>query len=95
MAAVLKAIPDHAALLMVGDVDQLPSVGQVLADLIDSGRLPVVCLTEIFRQAVESRIIIAAHSINRGAMPDLAPPPEASISISSRRRMARTPRPRS
>ncbi len=80
MAAVLKAIPDHAALLLVGDVDQLPSVGpgQVLADLIDSGRLPVARLTEIFRQAAESRIITAAHSINRGALPDLAPPVEAS-----------------
>jgi exodeoxyribonuclease V alpha subunit len=80
MAAVLKAMPDHAALLMVGDVDQLPSVGpgQVLADLIDSGQLPVARLTEIFRQAAQSRIITAAHSINRGAMPDLAPPAEAS-----------------
>jgi exodeoxyribonuclease V alpha subunit len=80
MAAVLKAMPDHAALLLVGDVDQLPSVGpgQVLADLIDSGRLPVARLTEIFRQAAESRIITAAHSINRGALPDLAPSAEAS-----------------
>ncbi len=80
MAAMLKAIPDHAALLLVGDVDQLPSVGPglVLADLIDSGRLPVARLTEIFRQAAESRIITAAHSINRGALPDLAPPVEAS-----------------
>jgi exodeoxyribonuclease V alpha subunit len=80
MAAVLKAMPKHAALLMVGDVDQLPSVGpgQVLADLIDSGRLPVARLTEIFRQAAESRIITTAHSINRGKMPDLAPPGETS-----------------
>ena len=53
MACVLKALPDHAALLIVGDVDQLPSVGpgQVLADLIGSGQLPVARLTEIFRQA--------------------------------------------
>jgi exodeoxyribonuclease V alpha subunit len=80
MASVLKAMPDHAALLMVGDVDQLPSVGpgQVLADMIDSGSLPVARLTEIFRQAAESRIITAAHSINRGTMPDLAPPADAS-----------------
>jgi exodeoxyribonuclease V alpha subunit len=80
MASVLKALPDHAALLLVGDVDQLPSVGpgQVLADLIDSGCLPVARLTEIFRQAASSRIITAAHSINRGAVPDLAPPAETS-----------------
>ncbi len=78
MAAVMKAIPDHAALLLVGDVDQLPSVGpgQVLADLIDSGCIPVARLTEIFRQAAESRIITTAHRVNRGAMPDLDPPPK-------------------
>jgi exodeoxyribonuclease V alpha subunit len=80
MASVLKALPDHAALLLVGDVDQLPSVGpgQVLADLIDSGCIPVARLTEIFRQAASSRIITAAHSINRGVVPDLAPPAETS-----------------
>ncbi|MEJ2117404.1 MAG: ATP-dependent RecD-like DNA helicase, partial [Alphaproteobacteria bacterium] len=78
MAAVLKAIPDHAALLLVGDVDQLPSVGpgQVLADAINCGRIPVARLTEIFRQAAESRIITTAHRVNRGALPDLAPPPK-------------------
>ena len=55
MAAVMKAMPDQAALLIVGDVDQLPSVGpgQVLADLIGSDQLPVARLTEIFRQASE------------------------------------------
>jgi exodeoxyribonuclease V alpha subunit len=80
MAAVLKALPDHAALLLVGDVDQLPSVGpgQVLADLIASGALPVARLTEIFRQAAESLIITTAHSINRGTLPDLTSPPEGS-----------------
>jgi exodeoxyribonuclease V alpha subunit len=80
MAAVLKALRGHAALLLVGDIDQLPSVGpgQVLADLIASGRLPVARLTEIFRQAAESRIITTAHSINRGRLPDLALPGEAS-----------------
>ena len=59
MAATLKALPDTAALVLVGDVDQLPSVGpgQLLADLIESGRAPVARLTEIFRQASESRII--------------------------------------
>ena len=72
---MLRALPDRAALLLVGDVDQLPSVGpgQVLADIIASGAVPVVRLTEIFRQAAESRIIINAHRINQGLMPDLAP----------------------
>ena len=57
-----------AALLLVGDVDQLPSVGpgSVLGDLIDSGKVPVTRLTEIYRQAGDSRIIINAHRINRG-----------------------------
>ena len=75
MRALLRALPDQAALLLVGDVDQLPSVGpgQVLADIIASGAVPVVRLTEIFRQAAESRIIINAHRINQGLMPDLAP----------------------
>lgn len=71
--ALLKAVPDGAALLVVGDVDQLPSVGpgQVLADLIGSGALPVVRLTEVFRQAAASRIVVNAHRINRGQMPEL------------------------
>ena len=75
MRAVLRALPERAALLLVGDVDQLPSVGpgQVLADIIASGAVPVVRLTEIFRQAAESRIITNAHRINQGLMPDLAP----------------------
>jgi exodeoxyribonuclease V alpha subunit len=76
MQALLKAVPDHAGLLIVGDIDQLPSVGpgQVLADLIASGVIPVVRLTEVFRQAAQSRIITSAHQINRGAMPDLTRP---------------------
>ena len=76
MQALLRAIPDHAALLIVGDIDQLPSVGpgQVLADIIASGAVPVVRLTEVFRQAAQSRIITSAHRINRGAMPDLSKP---------------------
>jgi AAA domain len=59
--------------LLLGDVDQLPSVGpgQVLADIIASGAVPVVRLTEVFRQAAESRIIVNAHRINQGLMPDL------------------------
>src|SRR5215472_14883155 len=75
MRALLRALPERAALLLVGDVDQLPSVGpgQVLADIIASGAIPVVRLTEIFRQAAESQIIVNAHRINLGLMPDLAP----------------------
>jgi len=74
MRAVLRALPEQAALLLVGDVDQLPSVGpgQVLADIIASGAVPVVRLTEIFRQAATSQIITNAHRINQGLMPDLA-----------------------
>jgi len=73
MRALLRALRDQAALLLVGDVDQLPSVGpgQVLADIIASGAVPVVRLTEVFRQAAESRIIVNAHRINQGLMPDL------------------------
>src|SRR5207249_4847177 len=75
MRSVLRALPNRAALLLVGDVDQLPSVGpgQLLADIIMSGALPVVRLTEVFRQAAESRIIVNAHRVNQGLMPDLAP----------------------
>jgi exodeoxyribonuclease V alpha subunit len=60
MLALLRALPDRAALLLVSDIDQLPSVapGQVLADIIASGGLPVVRLTEVFRQAAESRTIV-------------------------------------
>ncbi len=74
MRAVLRALPAKSVLL-VGDVDQLPSVGpgQVLADIIGSGAVPVVRLTEIFRQAAASHIIANAHRINRGEMPELDP----------------------
>ena len=73
MQALVRAIPPRAALILVGDADQLPSVGpgQILADAIASGALPVVRLTEVFRQAAESRIIQAAHRVNAGQMPDL------------------------
>jgi exodeoxyribonuclease V alpha subunit len=73
MNALVRALPPEAALFLVGDVDQLPSVGpgQVLADVIASGAVPVVRLTEVFRQAAESRIIVNAHRINQGRMPDL------------------------
>lgn len=71
-AALLRAIPPHAGLLLVGDADQLPSVGpgRVLADVIESGAVTSVELTEIFRQAAESEIIRAAHRINAGEMPE-------------------------
>src|SRR6187399_1891008 len=76
MQALMKAVPDKAALLIVGDIDQLPSVGpgQVLADVISSGAVPVVPLTEVFRQAAQSRIITGAHKINQGSIPDLSNP---------------------
>jgi exodeoxyribonuclease V alpha subunit len=76
MQALLKAVPDRAALLIVGDIDQLPSVGpgQILSDVITSGALPVIRLTEVFRQAAQSRIITNAHRINQGGIPDLEPP---------------------
>jgi exodeoxyribonuclease V alpha subunit len=71
MNQLLQAIPDSAALFLVGDVDQLPSVGpgSVLADIIASGAVPVVSLTEIFRQAATSKIIVNAHRINHGKAP--------------------------
>jgi len=82
MASLLAAIPPEAALLLVGDVDQLPSVGpgQVLADVIASGAVPVARLTEVFRQAASSRIISTAHAINAGTIPDLRSPPDGESS---------------
>ena len=69
--ALLKALPVHASLLLVGDVDQLPSVGagQVLRDVISSGIVPTIQLTEIFRQASTSSIITNAHLVNQGILP--------------------------
>ena len=77
---LFRAIPEHAALLLVGDVDQLPSVGpgSVLAEIIASGRVPTVRLTEIFRQAESSRIVVNAHRINRGESPEYPRAPERS-----------------
>jgi len=71
MYHLLKAIPSHAHLILVGDVDQLPSVGpgNVLKDIIRSGRFTVVTLTEIFRQAQESTIVVNAHKVNQGQFP--------------------------
>ena len=73
MHHLLKAIPPSATFILVGDVDQLPSVGagRVLHDVIESGCVPVVELREIFRQARESSIILNAHRINRGEIPRL------------------------
>lgn len=80
MSALLKAHPRRAGLILVGDVDQLPSVGpgSVLQDLIDSKRIPVVRLTEVFRQAKNSRIITTAHQVNEGHFPTLPDKDEAS-----------------
>ena len=73
MNSLLKAMPLGMRLILVGDIDQLPSVGagNVLRDLIDSNRFQVVRLTRIFRQAQSSRIIMNAHRINRGRNPDI------------------------
>jgi exodeoxyribonuclease V alpha subunit len=81
MARLLDALPDEAHLLLVGDADQLPSVGAgaVLHDLIASREVPVVKLTEVFRQAAQSRIISTAHAINRGEMPELKSPQDADF----------------
>jgi exodeoxyribonuclease V alpha subunit len=75
MHHLLKAVPPEASLVLIGDVDQLPAVGpgSVLQDMIRSGVAEVVQLTEIFRQAQQSRIITNAHRINRGEFPDLKP----------------------
>ncbi|HEU4652182.1 MAG TPA: AAA family ATPase, partial [Croceibacterium sp.] len=79
MHALVRAIPPAAALLVVGDADQLPSVGpgQVLADLLASGAVPVARLTVVFRQAAASRIVAAAHQVNAGLMPQSTPDGEA------------------
>src|ERR1022692_2232465 len=73
MYALFRALPKTSALIMVGDVDQLPSVGpgNALRDLIESGVVPVVRLTEVFRQAASSKIITSAHLIRQGKMPEL------------------------
>ncbi len=73
MCALLKAIKPGARVVIIGDSDQLPSVGagNVLCDLLESGRFETVCLTEIFRQAQKSLIVTNAHAINRGEMPCL------------------------
>src|SRR6202521_5442918 len=73
MASLIRSLPLHAGLLLVGDADQLPSMGpgQVLADIINSAVVPTARLTEVFRQAAQSRIVVNAHRINQGQMPEL------------------------
>jgi exodeoxyribonuclease V alpha subunit len=81
MNQLLRAIPPTACLLLVGDVDQLPSVGPgaILADLIASGAAPVVRLTDIFRQAGQSWIVRAAHAVNHGEEPESAAQPDGDF----------------
>ncbi len=74
MSALLRAVKPGARIILIGDADQLPSVGagNILRDLLDSGCFVSVCLTEIFRQAQKSLIVTNAHAINRGEMPNLS-----------------------
>jgi exodeoxyribonuclease V alpha subunit len=78
--ALVRALPRHAAFVLVGDVDQLPSVGpgSVLKDIIASDRFPVTLLNEIFRQAGDSAIVVNAHAVNRGEMPVTGQPGSGS-----------------
>ncbi len=104
-ADLVAALPSSARLCLVGDVDQLPSVGPgtVLRDVIASGAVPVVRLTEIFRQAAQSLIVLNAHRIHEGEMPDFGAVPSSAArarrgrptratSSSSRRTTRRAPR---
>ncbi len=81
MAALMSAIPPSGSVLLVGDVDQLPSVGpgSVLRDIIESGAVPVARLTEIYRQAASSRIVVAAHAVNQGQRPSLEKVPDSDF----------------
>jgi exodeoxyribonuclease V alpha subunit len=94
MHSLLRAIPIRSGLVLVGDVDQLPSVGPgtVLHDLIESGVVPVVRLTEVFRQAANGRIITNAHRIRRGQMPEMSAADPSSTSISSSGKIRRRSR---
>lgn len=73
MYRLMLALPDGARIVFVGDADQLPSVGpgNVFGDMLASERIPAIALTEIFRQAQQSRIIVGAHSVNSGELPSL------------------------
>jgi exodeoxyribonuclease V alpha subunit len=79
--SLLRAVPLSAVVVLVGDVDQLPSVGpgNCLRDIIASGQVPVIVLDVIFRQAMQSRIVVNAHRINRGEMPEIRPRKEADF----------------
>jgi len=102
MAALIKALPPQAGLLLVGDADQLPSLGpgQVLDDIINSAMVPTARLTEVFRQAAQSRIVVNvvnADRINRGQMPELSQSREGRTCILSKPKspkMARAKSPR-
>ncbi len=80
MFHLLRAIPSTARLIFIGDIDQLPSVGSgnILRDMIESGRIPVTRLNHIFRQGKDSQIVLNAHKINKGEFPYLAEPKEES-----------------
>src|SRR5207248_684656 len=81
MNQLLRAVPPGACLILVGDVDQLPSIGpgNVLADIIRSGAVPVIRLTQIFRQAEQSWIVRAAHEVNHGEVPEGAGGPRGDF----------------
>ncbi len=81
MRHLLKALPDHMVVILVGDADQIPSVGpgNVIGDIIASGVVPVYKLTQVFRQDEGSSIKLAAHNINKGALPDLSNPAGADF----------------
>jgi exodeoxyribonuclease V alpha subunit len=89
MDQVVRALPEDARLVLVGDPDQLPAVGpgMVLEDILNGGKTPSVRLTEIFRQAAESRIVTGAHSVNRGDMPELRNDGERDLFFLRRRDM--------
>lgn len=78
MYNLLKAIPSHARLILIGDVDQLPSVGagSVLKDIIEARCVPVMCLSQIFRQAAGSQIVTNAHFVNKGIVPNIRSGPK-------------------
>lgn len=87
MDALLAALRPDCRLILVGDADQLPSVGagNVFSDLIRSGRVETVALTEVFRQAQESTMICAAHAVNQGQMPELKNTPQSDLFFMRRR----------
>ena len=81
MYSLLKAVPEHMTVILVGDIDQLPSIGagNILRDIIASGTIPVVKLERIFRQAQGSRIVMNAHRLNRGEFPQISNGPDTDF----------------